>query len=144
MHVYLTILLQVQVADQYSLHSSKMPLLLLGRPLVPPLFPLILPVTRLLQNLPQLPAPLLLPASPTTSSPGLNLVVDLSSYPLQQDTSLTPCSPMSPPLLSRHLMVLRPRQPKTTNLVAFTAADTASTRVLLSPSSEPLAFSDAD
>jgi hypothetical protein len=41
-------------------------------------------------------------------------------------------------------MVLRPRQPKTTNLVAFTAADTASTRVLLSPSSEPLAFSDAD
>jgi hypothetical protein len=28
--------------------------------------------------------------------------------------------------------------------VAFTAADTASTRVLLSPSSEPLAFSDVD
>ena len=41
-------------------------------------------------------------------------------------------------------MVLRPRQPKTTNLVASTVADTASTRVLLSPSSEPLAFSDAD
>ena len=39
-----------------------MPLLVLGRPVVPPLFPLILPVTRLLQNLPQLPAPLLLPA----------------------------------------------------------------------------------
>jgi hypothetical protein len=71
-------------------------------------------------------------------------VVDLSSYPLQQDTSLTPSSPTSPPLLSRHPMVLQPRQPKTTNLVASTTADTASTRVLLSPSSEPLAFSDAD
>jgi hypothetical protein len=71
-------------------------------------------------------------------------VVDLSSYSLQQDTSLTPCSPMSPPLLSHHLIVLRPWQPKTTNLVACTATDTASTRVLLSPSSEPLAFSDAD
>jgi len=89
-------------------------------------------------------SPLLATASPTTSSPGLNLVVDLSSYPLQQDTSLTPSSPTSPPLLSHHPMVLRPRQPKTTNLVASTVADTASTRVLLSPSSEPLAFSDAD
>jgi hypothetical protein len=41
-------------------------------------------------------------------------------------------------------MVLRPWQPKTSNLVASAAADTAATRVLLSPSSEPLAFSDAD
>jgi len=89
-------------------------------------------------------SPLLATASPTTSSPGLNLVVDLSSYPLQQDTSLTPSSPTSPPLLSRHPMVLQPQQPKTTNLVASTTADTASTRVLLSHSSEPLAFSDAD
>ena len=41
-------------------------------------------------------------------------------------------------------MVLRPRQPKTANLVVFVAAVTASSRVILSPTSEPLAFSDAD
>jgi histone deacetylase 1/2 len=41
-------------------------------------------------------------------------------------------------------MVLRPWQPRTANLVASTTADTASTRVLLSPSSEPLDFFDAD
>jgi hypothetical protein len=63
-------------------------------------------------------SPLLATDSSTTSSPGLNLVVDLSSYPLQQDTSLSPFSPASPPLLSRHPMVLRPWQPKTANLVA--------------------------
>jgi hypothetical protein len=62
MHVYLTILLQVHVADQYSLHSSMMPLLVLGCPLVLSLLPLILLVTRLLQNLPLLSALLLLPA----------------------------------------------------------------------------------
>jgi hypothetical protein len=39
-------------------------------------------------------------------------------------------------------MILRPRQPKTVNLVASAAANPASTRVLHSPSSEPLAFSD--
>ena len=80
----------------------------------------------------------------TASSAGLNLVVDFSSYPLHQDTSLPPSSPASPPLISHHPMVLRLRQPKTANLVASTAADTASTRVLLSPFSEPLAFSNAD
>jgi hypothetical protein len=47
-------------------------------------------------------------------------------------------------MISRHPMVLRSQQPKTANLVASTAADTASTRVLLSPSSKPLASSDAD
>ena len=57
---------------------------------------------------------------------------------------MTPSSPASPSLLSRHPMVLRPWQPKTSNLVASAAADTAATLVLLSPSSEPLAFSDAD
>jgi hypothetical protein len=41
-------------------------------------------------------------------------------------------------------MTLRPRQPKTANLVASAAATSASTRVLHSPSSEPFAFSDAD
>jgi len=41
-------------------------------------------------------------------------------------------------------MVLRPRQPKTANMVASATADTAATRVLLSPSSEPLTFSNAD
>ena len=40
-------------------------------------------------------------------------------------------------------IILRPRQPKTANLVASAAANPASTRVLYSPSSEPLAFSDA-
>ena len=57
---------------------------------------------------------------------------------------MTPTSAASPPFLSRHLMVLRPRQPKTVNMMAFTAADTVATRVLLSPSSEPIAFSNAD
>ena len=41
-------------------------------------------------------------------------------------------------------MTLRPRQPKTANLVASAAATSTSTRVLYSPSSEPFAFSDAD
>jgi len=41
-------------------------------------------------------------------------------------------------------MVLRSQQPKTANLVASVAAATTSTRVLLSPSSKPLAFSDAE
>ena len=68
------------------------------------------------------PSPMLAVDSPTTSSAGLNLVVDFSSYP----------------------MVLRPWHLKTANLVDSAAANTASTRVLLSPSSEPLAFSDAN
>jgi len=89
-------------------------------------------------------SPLLAATSSLTSSPGLNLVVDLSAYPLQQDTSVTPTSSASPPLLSRHPMVLRPRQPKTANIVASAAADTTATRVLVSHSSEPIAFSDAD
>ena len=57
---------------------------------------------------------------------------------------MTPTSPASPPLLSRHPMVLRSRQPKTANMVSSAAADTTATRVLLSPSSEPVAFSNAD
>jgi len=57
---------------------------------------------------------------------------------------VTPTSLASPPLLSRHPMVLRPRQPKTANMVASTVADIAATRVLLSPFFEPRTFSDAD
>jgi hypothetical protein len=56
MHLYLTILLQVQVVDQFSVHFITMSLLVLGHPLVPPLLPLILPVTRLLQTLSLLPS----------------------------------------------------------------------------------------
>jgi len=41
-------------------------------------------------------------------------------------------------------MVLRPRQPKTANMVASATTNIAATRVLLSPSFEPLSFSDAD
>ena len=62
-------------------------------------------------------SPLLAVDSPSTPSASLNLVIDFSSYPLQQDTSLPPSSPASPPLISRYLIVLRPRQPKTANLV---------------------------
>jgi len=62
MHVYLTILLQVQVANQSPLPFSMTPLLVLGRPMVPPLLLLIWPVFRLSQNLPLLTTLLLLPA----------------------------------------------------------------------------------
>ena len=41
-------------------------------------------------------------------------------------------------------MTLRPRQPKTTNLVASVTTTYTFTHVLYSPSSEPFAFSDAD
>ena len=41
-------------------------------------------------------------------------------------------------------MTLRPRKPKTANLVSSITATSTSTRVLYSPSSEPFAFSDAD
>ena len=41
-------------------------------------------------------------------------------------------------------MILRPRQPKTSNLVASAATTSASTRVLHSRSSEPFSFSNAD
>jgi len=62
MHHYLTMLLQVQVANRFSLPSSTMSLLVLGHPLVPHLLLLILLVTQFLQTLSLLPAMLLLPA----------------------------------------------------------------------------------
>jgi hypothetical protein len=84
-------------------------------------------------------------ATSSSSSPaGLQLMVDLSSYQLPQVSSLPPSSPASPPARSRHPMTLRPRQPKTANLVAFAATTYTFTRVLHSPSSEPFAFSDAN
>jgi len=87
-------------------------------------------------------SPLLAADSPLAPSASLNLVVYFSFYPLQQNTSFPPFSPASPPLISRHPMVLRPWQLKITNPVA--SAVTASFRVLHSPSSEPLALFDAD
>ena len=71
-------------------------------------------------------------------------MVDLSSYQLPQVSLLQPSSPASPLAHSRHPMTLRPRQPKTANLVASAATTSTSTQVLYSPSSEPFAFSDAD
>jgi hypothetical protein len=89
-------------------------------------------------------SPLFAVDSPSALPADLNFVVDFSSYLLQQIASLPPSSLASPSLISRHPMVLRPWQSKTTNLVASTAAVTASTRVLHSPSSETFAFSDTD
>ena len=71
-------------------------------------------------------------------------MVDLSYYQLPQVSSLPLSSPASPPTRSRHPMTLRPRQPKTSNLVASAATTSTSTRVLYSPSSKPFVFSDAD
>jgi len=41
-------------------------------------------------------------------------------------------------------MVLRPRQPKTTNLGVFVATVTPTSWVMSSPTSEPIDLSDAD
>jgi hypothetical protein len=89
-------------------------------------------------------SPVLEAASSSSSPAGLQLMVDLSSYQLPQVSSPPSSSPTSPPARSRHLMTLRPRQPKTANLVVFTVVTSTSTRVLHSPSSEPFAFSDVD
>jgi len=89
-------------------------------------------------------SPLLMADTPLTLSAGLDLVVDFSSYLLQQDILWPSSSSVPPPLTSKHHMVLRSRQLKTANLAASAAPVTASPRVLHSPSSEPLAFSDAD
>ena len=83
-------------------------------------------------------------ASLSSSPAVLQLMVDLSSYQLPQVSSLQPSSPASPPAHNRHPMTLRPRQPKTTNLVASAATTSTSIRVLYSPSSKPFAFSNAD
>jgi len=89
-------------------------------------------------------SPVLAAASSSSSPAGLQLMVDLSSYQLPQVSSLLPSSPASPPASSRHPMILRLWQPKTTNVVTSAVATSASTWVLHSPSSEPFAFSNAD
>jgi len=92
MHVYLTILLQVQLVDWSLLISNMTPLLVLGQSPAPLLFFLILPALKLLQilvvSLMSTASPLFAANFSTTPSASLNLVVDLSSYPLQQGTSL--------------------------------------------------------
>ena len=84
------------------------------------------------------------PTSPSTASPaGLQLCVDLSSYPLQHllgTGHTTPC-----PAAHQHLMVLRPRQPKTALSTATVITSAASfNRVVSPPSHEPLFFNDAN
>ena len=53
-HVYLTILLQIQLANQSPPPSSVTSLLVLGQPLVLPLLLLIWPVSKMLPTLPLL------------------------------------------------------------------------------------------
>ena len=82
--------------------------------------------------------------SPSTASPaGLQLCVDLSSYPLQHlpGTSHTTACPAA----RQHPMVLRPRQPKTVLSTATAAASAVSFSLVVSPPShEPLVFNDAN
>jgi len=80
--------------------------------------------------------------SPSTDSlAGLQLCVDLSSYPLQQLTG-TGSSPPRPAIWQRH-MILRPRQPKTTLPTTTTTATAAPINQVASPPThEPIAFTD--
>jgi len=82
--------------------------------------------------------------SPFTASPaGLQLCVDLSSYPLQHLPSTGHTSPC--PAAHQHPMVLHPRQPKTALSTATAAASAVSfSRVVSPPSHEPLVFNDAN
>jgi hypothetical protein len=81
--------------------------------------------------------------SSSDSPAGLQLFVDLSSYPLQHLPSSDHSAPRS--AAHQHPMVLHPRLPKTAILTAFTAAFVApNCWVLSSPACEPLTFSDAD
>jgi hypothetical protein len=146
MHVYLTILIQVQLVDQSPLVYSMTLLLVLGQS---PAFPYFASAKVAINSASavsptSVASPLLVVDSFSASSTSLNLVVDFSSYPLQQGTSLPPSSPASPPLVNRHPMVLRSRRPKIANLVTFAIAVIASSREMLSLTSEPPAFSDAD
>jgi len=85
-----------------------------------------------------------IPTSPSTVSPaGLQLYVDLSSYPLQHllgTGHITPC-----PTACQHPMVLRPRQPKTAlSTVTATTFVASFNWVVSPPSHEPLVFNDAN
>jgi len=73
----------------------------------------------------------------------LNLIVDLSSYPLQWLTDL--CSLLSRLATRQHPMVLYPRLPKTTHLTTSLAVLTGPLcQVLSHPTYEPIACDDAD
>jgi len=83
--------------------------------------------------------------SASTSTDRLNLVVNLSSYLLQQDSHLHLSLPTLLPMVNRHHMAIHPRQPKIANLTAFSATTTTpATRVMSSLNTEPTAFSDTD
>jgi hypothetical protein len=83
--------------------------------------------------------------SASVSTDGLSLVVDLFSYSLQQDPPSYSPLHASPPMVSRHPMVLHSGQLKTTNLIAFSAiTDTPTSRVVSPPAYEPLTFFDVD
>jgi hypothetical protein len=65
------------------------------------------------------------PTSPSTASPaGLQLCVDLSSYPFQHLPVTSHTSPCLAP--RQHPMVLRPRQPKTALSTAIATSSAAS------------------
>lgn len=85
------------------------------------------------------PSPAVQPSSP----PGLQLCVDLSSYPLQHTPGTGTVAPCT--AISKHRMVLRPRQPKTALITTTAASSTASfIWVDTPPSHEPLVFNDAN
>ena len=83
-------------------------------------------------------------SSPSTGSPAdLQLFVDLSSYPLQQLTSLGFSPPRS--TARQHPMVFRPRLPKTALLTTSAATSTTSICwVMSSLNYEPIIFYDFD
>jgi hypothetical protein len=85
MHVYLTILIQVQLVDQSPLVSSMTLLLVLGQS---PAFPYFVSAKVAIDSASavsptSVASPLLVVDSFSASSTSLNLVVDFSSYPLQ-------------------------------------------------------------
>jgi hypothetical protein len=71
-------------------------------------------------------------------------MVYFSSYPLQQETNMSSSLSASPQIVSRHPMVIHSRQSKTANLGVFAATISHASRVMSSPTSEPIVFSDAD
>jgi hypothetical protein len=89
-------------------------------------------------------SPLTTTDSSTASIARLNLVVDFSSYPLQQDTTLSSSLPTLPPIVSKHPMVLHLWQPKIANLSVFVATVTPTSWVMSFSTSEPIAFFDAE
>ena len=107
----------------------------------------LLPSSLMLQNiLVSIAASLVYVAqsSPSTTSPAdLQLCVDLSSYPLQHLPGTGSSSPRT--IVHQHLMVLRPRQPKTTLSTTTATASTASFNWVVSLSThEPLVFNYAN